>query len=116
MVLVPRPELLFPQVALRQDGCVQGVHGLRVVAQPAHGRHAAELPLGHPASGLVHGALLLGQQQLLPHVVLKLVLGALLRHLCLRRRQTDRQADMQREKSRECQMAGLEASLPRHHI
>lgn len=33
-VLGPAPELraLFPQIALCQDGCVQGGHGLRVVA------------------------------------------------------------------------------------
>lgn len=84
LVLLGQGEL-FPEVPLGQDGRVQGVHGLSVVAQAPHGRDVPKLPLLQEALGLMQGVLLLGQEQLLPHVVLELVLGALLRHLHLQR-------------------------------
>lgn len=74
---------LLPEVPLGQDGRVQRVHGLRVMAQAPHRRDVPELPLLQEALGLMQGVLLLSQEQLLPHVVLELVLGALLRHLHL---------------------------------
>jgi len=74
---------LLPKVPLGQDSCVQGVHGLGVVAQASHRRDVPKLPLLEEALGLMQGVLLLSQEQLLPHVVLELVLRALLRHLHL---------------------------------
>lgn len=65
---------LLPEVPLGQDRCVQRVHGLGVVAQASHRGDVPKLPLLEEALGLVQGVLLLGQEQLLPHVVLKLVL------------------------------------------
>lgn len=55
------------------------------MAQAPHGRDAAKLAFGEKALGLVDSVLLFSQQELLPHVVLKLVLRGLLDRLGLRR-------------------------------
>lgn len=65
---------LFPEEALCQDGGVEGTHWLGVVTQTPQGRDATKLAVGEKALCLVDSVLLFGQQQLLTHVVLKLIL------------------------------------------
>lgn len=74
---------LLPEEPLCQDGGVERADGLCVVAQTPYGWDAAKLALDEKALGLVDRVLLLGQQQLLAHVVLKLVLRRLFYRLGL---------------------------------
>lgn len=65
---------LLPEEALGQYGSVQRADGLSIMAQAPNWRHIAKGPLAQEVLGLVDSVLLLSQQQLLAHVVLKLVL------------------------------------------
>lgn len=65
---------LFPEETLCQDGSIEGTDGLGVVTQPSERRDATELAVGEKALGLVDSVFLFSQQELLTHVVLKLIL------------------------------------------
>lgn len=65
---------LFSEEALGQDGSVQWADRRGVVSQAPHGGDATKLTLGEETLGLVNSVLLFSEEQLLPHVVLKLIL------------------------------------------
>lgn len=74
---------LLSEKALGQYGCVQRADRLSIMTQPPNWWHTAELPFGQEALGFMDSVLLLSKQQLLAHVVFKLVLRWLFRYLNL---------------------------------
>lgn len=72
------PVGLLAEEALGQYCGIQRADWLSVVAEAPHWRHVTKMPLAEEVLGLVNSVLLLRQQQLLPHVVLKFVLRRLL--------------------------------------